>query len=443
VREAYRRFVAEGKGSESPMDSVTGQVFLGGAQLVTEMKGRLDGEALAAETAIPRIQREVGFVDVEVVIAEIAYEYGITAEELSERWRRGNERAVAIYLSRRLTGLSGVVLGKRFGITAARVSQLVKSIEQDEKLTFGGKPAVTIAKGGSVLSDPVAMEVAALQELAVTFFLPTQTGTSTIHSTALQTAYITRNGDATAAAAFPPGETDDSRYFLTDLEVASGAGTRSIVIVGDSITDGVGSANDRNARWPDLFATRLQESQALASMSVVNSGISGNRILNDGVSPFLGPSALSRFEGDALSKPGVRWILLFEGINDIAGSDMLASTKEHVSAGQIVDGMKTLVASARAKGIKIGGATLLPFSGVKKAFIHSEAGEAKRQAVNAWIRTAGAFDAVFDFERVTRDPAHPDRLLPAFDSGDHLHPNGAGYQAMAASIDLRLFNWEK
>jgi lysophospholipase L1-like esterase len=308
-------------------------------------------------------------------------------------------------------------------------------------VTFGGKPTVTIAKGTDTLSDPVAFPVAALEALAVSLYLPVGSGTSTIHGTGMQTAFITP-GDATAATIFLGGRTDSSRFFLTDVEVAASVAARAIVIVGDSITDGVGSTQDNHARWPDALAARLQASPALASIAVVNSGISGNRILNDGAAPFVGPSALSRFDRDALSKPGVRWILLFEGINDISAAGMLATPKDRVSARQIIEGMKTLIARAHANGIEIWGATLMPLEGVKAPF-HSAAGEAKRQEVNSWIRTAGAFDAVVDFDLATRDPARPDHILSTLDGGDHLHPSDAGHEAMAASIDLRFFTPDK
>ncbi|MBV5316737.1 MAG: SGNH/GDSL hydrolase family protein [Desulfobulbaceae bacterium] len=313
----------------------------------------------------------------------------------------------------------------------------------DRALTFGGKSAVTIAKGDSALSDPVKMEVTALQELAVSLYLPTHTGPSTIHGIALQTAYITRIGDATAAKIFPAGETVKNRFFLTDVEVLSGADARAIVMVGDSITDGVGSTADANRRWPDALAARLQSDPELASIAVVNAGISGNRILNDGAGqPFMGPSVLSRFDRDALSKPGVRWILFMAGINDISAAGLLATPKGHVSAQQIIDGIQVLIGQAHEKDLKIWGATLLPFKSPMQS-AHMEEAEAKRQIVNAWIRTGSTFDAVVDFDRVIRDPTHPDRFLPAFDSGDHLHPNDAGYAAMAASLDLRLFNQDK
>jgi len=314
----------------------------------------------------------------------------------------------------------------------------------DHVITFEGRPTVTIPPGIDVLSDSVAFPVAALEELAVTIYLPAAADSSTIHSVGLQTAYMTR-GDATRMTTFPTGETDGSRYFLTDVEVTAAGNAGVIVIVGDSITDGVGSTEDRNARWPDCLAARLQADPGLVCIGVVNSGIAGNRILHNGTAPFLGPSLLARFDRDALNKPGARWILLLEGLNDISASDVLPNPIERVSAQQIIDGMKMLIARAHEKGIKIWGGTLMPYSGAAlppdsglKLPFFTGAGEAKRQAVNQWIRTAHAFDAVVDLDQVMHDPAHPDRLLPAFDSGDHLHPNDAGHKAMAASIDLRL-----
>jgi lysophospholipase L1-like esterase len=308
----------------------------------------------------------------------------------------------------------------------------------DRTVTFGGKPSVTIAKGGDVLSDPIALSVAPLEELAVSMYFPTRTGSSTFHGVGNQTAFITLTGDATAATRFPAGEVTSSRIFLTDVEVAAGNEAQTIAVVGDSIADGVGSTQDQNSRWPDVLAARLQADPELASIAVVDAGIAGNRILHDGATPFVGPSALARFDRDALNKPGVYWVLVMEGINDIAAVDVLATPGNDVSAQQIIEGMKTLIGRAHKKRIKIFGVTLTPYGGVEWPF-HSAAGEAKRQVVNAWIRHAGAFDAVIDFDQVVRDPAHTDCLLAAFDSGDHLHPNDAGYKAMAAAIDLRLF----
>jgi lysophospholipase L1-like esterase len=254
----------------------------------------------------------------------------------------------------------------------------------------------------------------------------------------MQTAYIT-SGDLTAATKLTGSETDTSRYFLTDVEVAAKANSRTIVVIGDSITDGVGSTDDANRRWPDALADRLRADPTLASIAVINSGIAGNRLLNDASKPFVGPSLLSRLERDALSKPGARWIVLLSGSNDISAADMLDTPKDKVSAGQIIAGLKQLIARAHARGIKVYGATLLPKAGVEKPFIHTPQAQAKRDEVNAWIRNSGAFDAVVDFERLMRDPDRPDHLAAAYDSGDHLHPNDAGFKAMAGAIDLGLF----
>lgn len=312
----------------------------------------------------------------------------------------------------------------------------------DHALTFAGKPTVTVARGTDVLSDPVAFPVNALEELAVSMYLPVGTGASTTHLVGNQAAFITPRGDAVAATTFPVAKMISSRYFLTDVEVAAVPTAHTLVAVGDSITDGVGSTMNSNARWPDALASRLQADPALAAIAVVDAGIAGNRILHDGADPFLGPSALSRFDRDASNKAGVRWVLLLEGINDITAADVLATPVAKVSPQQIIDGMKALIERAHAKGLKIWGATLTPYAGAGAPF-YTARGEAKRQAVNQWIRSASAFDAVVDFDRVIRDPAHSDHILPSFDSGDHLHPNDAGYKAMAAVIDLQRLASDK
>jgi len=310
----------------------------------------------------------------------------------------------------------------------------------DRAMRFGGKTAVTVNAGESILSDPADLAVLPLQQLAVSIYLPQGAASPTLHGTGLQTAYLAQARDATASIPFPVGSTDDSRYFLTDVEVTGDQAMRSLVVVGDSIADGIGSSEDRHSRWPDLLAERLQGDPRLASIAVVNAGISGNRILNDAAAPFVGPSMLARLARDALSKPGVRWIILHAGINDITAADVLPGASDRVSAAHIIAGMKTLIAAAHAKGIKVWGATLLPRGGSGGSRAHTPAAESMRQEVNAWIRGAGNFDAVIDFEQVLRAADHPDRLQATLDSGDHTHPNDAGYRAMAAAVDLRLFS---
>ncbi|WP_201313493.1 SGNH/GDSL hydrolase family protein [Dyella sp. EPa41] len=305
----------------------------------------------------------------------------------------------------------------------------------DHAVSFNGKPTITLAKGEAAWSDAVEMTVRPLQELAVSLYVPANAGVaSTLHSAAMATAYLTEQGDATTSVRFPGTETNGSRFFLTDVDVASVPEGATIVAFGDSITDGVGSNADAQQRWPDDLATRLQGDARFQAVGVANAGIGGNRILHDD----YGPSALSRFDRDALDKANVRWIVLLEGINDIGNSGPQAKAEDRVTAEQVTGGMKTLIQRAHARGIRIVGATLTPFGGASWPY-HSAANEAKRKAVNDWIRHGGAFDAVVDFDKAIRDPAHPDRMLPAYDSGDHLHPNGAGYKAMAASIDLGLF----
>ncbi|GAA0706030.1 SGNH/GDSL hydrolase family protein [Dyella marensis] len=341
--------------------------------------------------------------------------------------------AVRVRLSN-LYGDGPVTLGPVHVAVRAEGSSTVAG--SDRELRFGGKSTVTIAKGGSALSDAVTMEVKPLQELAVSLYVPAGAapGPSTLHNAGLATAYLTEHGDATAATSYPGTEVHGSRFFLSDIQVAGPAERHAVVAFGDSITDGVGGQQNTYERWPDQLAARLRADPALATVAVANAGIGGNRVLNDN----FGPSAQKRFDRDALDQPGVRWIVLLEGINDIGGSGQPATPKDDVSAEQIIEGMKALIARAHARGVKIYGATLTPFGGAGWPY-HSSRNEQKRQAVNAWIRSGGAFDGVADFDQATQDPAHPDRMLPAYDSGDHLHPNGAGFEAMAKAVDLKWF----
>jgi lysophospholipase L1-like esterase len=301
----------------------------------------------------------------------------------------------------------------------------------DRVLTFSGHSSITVPPGAPVLSDPVDLKAADLASLAISIYLPQTTGPATWHLEGKQTAYIVL-GDATGASDLgASATTSTARFFLSGVEAASFERKSAIVTFGDSITDGTQSTVNTNHRWPDRLAERLAASGD-DDTGVVDEGISGNRILHDNA----GPNALSRFDRDVLATPGVRFMTVLLGINDIGFGGFIPT--EAVSADDIIGGYRQLIARAHSRGIRIYGATLTPFDNVGSPYF-SAAHEVERQAVNAWIRTSGEFDAVIDFDKVVRDPNNPSKLLPAFDSGDHLHPSDAGYKAMADSINLKLF----
>ena len=301
------------------------------------------------------------------------------------------------------------------------------------RVTFGGRPSVRIPAGGQVRSDPVGMQVFALEDLTVSVYLPGRTGPATLHSAAQQVNWVSAAGDHTAEAA--PGAFvahTESSYYVSGLQVRSSGAAGTVVTFGDSITDGVQSAVDGNARWPNDLARRLY-ARGGRTLAVADEGIGGNRVLSN--SRIFGVSAEARFARDALDQVGVRDIILLEGINDIGFSANRAHPGRIISAARIIGGYERLIAEAHARHIRIFGATLLPFQG---AGYYTPEGEATRAAVNTWIRASGAFDAVIDFDKAMRDPADPLRLNPAYDSGDHLHPDDAGYQAMADAVNLDM-----
>jgi lysophospholipase L1-like esterase len=305
----------------------------------------------------------------------------------------------------------------------------------DKAVTFNGAASVTIPAGASYLSDPVAMTVAPLCVLAVSLHLPEAPDRQTGHPGSRSTSYLA-HGSQSAAADLPDAQKVEHWYQLAGIEAETLAGAGAVVTLGDSITDGHGATTNGNDRWPDKLAERLQASPATRSLSVLNEGIGGNRLLLDG----LGPNALARFDRDVLAQPGVRTVVLLEGVNDLGTltRDAPVPPEGHAAlVAKIIDAYRQIIERAHAAGVKVIGATILPYAG--SAYYHPDAAnEADRQAVNRWIREPGHFDAMVDFDRVTRDPAHPDGLRPDFDSGDHLHPSPAGYKAMADAVPLAL-----
>ncbi|MGF1624120.1 MAG: SGNH/GDSL hydrolase family protein [Alphaproteobacteria bacterium] len=307
----------------------------------------------------------------------------------------------------------------------------------DRALTFGGEPSITIPPGASVVSDPADLNVPPLGSVAVSLYFASLTPTTTMHWDGRQTAYIVAE-DKTAEADIVPDATTLSRLFLSRVIVDAPEGARAIVTFGDSITDGDGSSADQNNRWPDILAERLHAAGDTQT-AVLNEGISGERVLSD----RMGINALARFEEAVLVHPYVDTVIFMMGINDIGWPDMVLDPDAAApSADDIIAGYKQLIARSHDHGIRVIGATLTPFNdafgGSPLAGYYNEDKEAARVAVNDWIQNGGAFDGVIDFDAVVQDPDNPNMILPAYDKGDNLHPNDAGYEAMANSIDLSL-----
>ena len=331
----------------------------------------------------------------------------------------------------------------------------------DHALTFNGHPSTNIPARSMATSDPVDLMVSPLSDLAISLFLPNATAATTTHILAVQTSYISpENGDTTAAVKFSVRETITSWPFLTGVDIAASPQGAAIVAFGSSTTDGDGSTDDANHRWPDVLAERLQKNgNHDVELGVLNEGIIGNRLLSDARSlrqaggPFetafkgygdaLGEAGLMRFDRDVLEQAGVRCIILALGVNDMLFPGAFIPAAESVTAESVVSGNRQLIARAHKNGIRVIETTVPPFENA--TFQHpiikfyTPEKEAVRQQVNAWIRSSHEFDGFIDFDEILRDPNHPSQLLPKFDSGDHLHPNDAGYIACGNAIQLTLF----
>ncbi len=306
----------------------------------------------------------------------------------------------------------------------------------DKALTFSGREDVIIPAGAEYISDPISYPAQALSDLSVSMHFDLPPAEQTGHPGSRATSYLV-HGDAVSAAELGGARKFDHWYQLAAIDVAAGPEAATIVALGDSITDGHGATTNGNDRWTDVLAQRLQTNPATRNLGVLNQGIGGNHLLTDG----LGPNVLARFDRDVLAQTGVRWVIELEGVNDIGGLTRLSdppAADHEAFVRRILASYEQIVARAHAAHIQVVGATILPYTG--SDYYHPPASnEADRQAINAWIRAAGHFDAVVDFDKVMADPKQADHMNPAYDSGDHLHPSAAGYKVMGEAIPLSLF----
>ena len=303
----------------------------------------------------------------------------------------------------------------------------------DRAITVSGSKTFRMIPGETIISDPVDLAFAPLSDLAVSLYFPVASGPLATHSLGLHTTYISGEGDFTGQASIPEPTTTAAYYWLSAVDVLAPADAAAIVTLGDSITDGAASTPNADRMWPARLAARLQANRATANVAVINEGISGNRILMDG----SGVAALSRLDHDVLVQSGAKWLMILEGINDI-GNQTRVNTG--LTSADLIAALRQIVERAHTRGLKVIGCTLTPYAG---AGYYSEAGEAMREAENDFIRNSGVFDAVVDFEAAVRDPKDPKHFRPDMHSGDNLHPSDAGYQVMADTVDLAIFNAKK
>ncbi|HEY7101601.1 MAG TPA: SGNH/GDSL hydrolase family protein [Mycobacteriales bacterium] len=317
----------------------------------------------------------------------------------------------------------------------------------DRRLTFAGQVSATVPAGAPLLSDPVRLAVPAGADLVVSLYLPQPTKATTTHAFAFQDNVVAA-GNVTGSRTVTPTATFQQWWFLSGVSVAAPARDGAVVALGDSITDGANTTPNRNARWPDVLARRLQATPDLRGLGVLNEGISGNRLLHDpnplagsGADAFaaqFGESALRRFDRDVSSQPGGRYVIVLLGVNDLGHPGTIAPESERVTPADLIAGYQQVIARAHQQGMLVFGGTITPFANDTFGF-DTPANRAARLVVNHWIRTSGAYDGVIDFDAALRDPADPERIRPEFDSGDHLHPNDAGAAALANAVPLRLF----
>jgi lysophospholipase L1-like esterase len=359
------------------------------------------------------------------------------AEELAAGTQSGATLREVIHVS-----MGGDTIRVRFSnlygtsplvIDAVEVAQTLKGAAivpaTNKAITFNGQPSVSIPPGALVVSDPTSFKLAALSDLTVSFFLPNPSGPVTEHQLGNATSYHV-TGNVVSSASLESPTTATSWYYLNGVDTVASADAGAVITIGDSITDGAKSTIDTNQRWPDELARRLQADPKYRNLSVLNEGISGNKILLDGA----GPSALARFDRDVLAQSGAKYLLILEGINDIGR--LHGTPDAGLTAADLISALNQMVVRAHSHGIAVIGCTLTPYHG---AGYYTENGEAIRKAVNQWIRTGGVLDGFADLEAAVRDPNHPDTFLPTVDPGDHLHPNDAGYKAMGDAIELKLF----